>query len=665
MTTETFTFSSLRRVLTKNFEKLASGKLYYVTIDRDEIWEQYIGGFDESERQEHNCNACKSFLRQFGGIVAITEENKVVSIWDDLDVSSEYRSAIANVRNYVLSRPITDVFLSEVKKCGVNKNLDRVRNVTWEHFYIELPTKFVSSGSALSTNLGQARDDRNVMKRSLDELTVEATETVLELIGQNSLYRGKEFEPLLSKFVLLQRRYARIPADQKEAFCWATASESGAALCRIRNTAIGTLLIDLSEGLDLESAVSKFERVVAPTNYKRPTSLVTPKMVEQAKEKLAELGLVASLERRYANEADIRACDILFKDRPSPISDVFYDVAKDAIVNPRSFSKVEEISIEDFIANVVPHAKSISVLLENSHMHNFVSLITSKDPEAPSLFKWGNGFSWSYTGAIADSIKERVKQAGGKVDGILRTSLSWGNYDDLDIHVNEPNGNHIFYGNKRSAFTGAMLDVDMNAGCGTTRTPVENIIWTDESRMKEGNYVVSVNNFCKRETQGQGYEVQIECNGEVFDFQAATNPRDRETQIVAQFTYSKTKGITFKGEAKSNVISKEKWGLKTNQFHTVTKLLLSPNRWENPIGNKHFLFMLENCIADETPRPFFNEFLKEELDAHRKVFEILGSKVKIEDTTNQLSGLGFSETKRASLIAKVTGAFTRTLKINF
>ena len=51
------------------------------------------------------------------------------------------------------------------------------------------------------------------------------------------------------------------------------------------------------------------------------------------------------------------------------------------------------------------------------------------------------------------------------------------------------------------------------------------------------------------------------------------------------------------------------------------------------------------------------------MDENRKVLEILGGKVKIEDSNNQLSGLGFSDTKRSDIIVKVTGKFTRTLKV--
>lgn len=662
------TFDSVQKLLTDSLGRMTDKPLFYVEIGRDEIWDNYLMGFTEENRQERNCSACRSFLRQFGGIVTI-EDNKVVSIWEhvfeQIDINDGFKAPIQNLLAYIYSLPVTDVFLSDVKKCGTKQNFDHKLTLVWKHFYLELPQKFVTNKKDLPAKLAQARDDKAVLKRSLDELTLSATETVLELIGQNSLYRGKEFDAILNKFALLQRRYVRLPEGEKDNFAWMASGEAGSVISRIRNTAIGTLLIDLSAGVDLDTAVTRFEKVVAPHSYKRPTSLVTPRMIEEAKTKLTELGLVSSLERRYANEADIPVFNLIYKDKPQVLTDVFNEMAKDAAINPRTLAKSEEISIQDFLANVVPTATSIQVLLENNQLTNFVSLLAPQDPSAPALFKWGNGFSWSYAGNIADSIKERVKEAGGNVDGELRTSLSWSNHDDLDIHVYEPGGAHIFYGNKISYTSRGQLDVDMNAGHGTTRSPVENIIWTDKSRMREGVYRLVVHNYSRREERDPGFAVQVECHGEVFDFEFRNNPKNGEYQDIATFEYTKAGGVKFQGEVKSNFLSKEKWGLNTNRWHKVTQLLLSPNHWDGGVGNKHYLFMLEGCISDEAPRPFFNEFLKPELDAHRKVFEILGSKVKVEPTDNQLSGLGFSETQRASLIVRVTSKFARTLKINF
>lgn len=662
-------FSTLKKQVSDNFNRLAAlGALFYITINRDRIWEEYLDGFDDPiEKQGHNCNCCKSFLRQYAGIVAIVD-NKVVSIWDDITPPAEFEKAIKNLKKYVHSQPITDVFVNEFASCGTDHNFDVKREVTWNHFHILVPQKYLVHKDKADTIRGEKRDNKTVLKRSLDELRIDATESVLDLIAQGSLYRGNEHKGVLEEFLKIQKQYSTIPNGLKDNFCWLKSTEISQSLARIRNTALGTLLINLSDDMDLDLAVTKFEQVMAPTNYKRPVALVTPKMVENAKEKITELGLMPALERRYANEADLSLADILYTDKSSTlVGDVFDDMAKGVLVNPRTLSKVEEISIEDFLTKIVPTAKTIHLLLENGHLPNMVSLITSKEKSDKTLFKWENNFSWSYTGGITDSIKERVKAAGGNVDGILRVSLSWHNYDDLDLHVWEPaGGSYINFTNCRKpaiAPSSGQLDVDMNAGSGTSRSPVENITWTDSRRMLEGKYRVGVHNYAARETKDLGFTVQIECGGEVFDFEFPKNPRNQTMQQIVEFEFSKTKGIKFTGETKSNVISKDKWNLKTNQFHRVNKMMLSPNFWGQESGNKHYLFFLENCVSDESPRPFFNEFLKQEFNEHRKVFEIMGSKIKIDHTDNQLSGVGFSDTQENYFFAKVKGAFERTLKV--
>jgi hypothetical protein len=297
-----------------------------------------------------------------------------------------------------------------------------------------------------------------------------------------------------------------------------------------------------------------------------------------------------------------------------------------------------------------------------------VSLLTAQDATVPLLFKWGNPFSWSYTGGITDAIKERVKDAGGRVEGELRVSLAWHNHDDLDLHAHEPNGNHIYFGNKRVRHASSgMLDVDMNAGHGTTRTPVENIIWTDKYQMPEGVNLIRVHNYSHRETAHTGFMVQIECAGEVWEFAYPKNPKNQAYQDIVRYTYSRTNGLCIDGSTHAAVAQQQHWGLRTCQFHPVRMLLLSPNYWgENSLGNKHYFFILDGCVAEEAPRPFYNEFLKPELEVHRKVFEILGSKIQVEPTAHQLSGLGFSETQRAEVLVRVeTLKAKRVLKVTF
>lgn len=630
----------------------------------------YLAAFPEQYKQENTCNCCKSFIRQFSGLVGI-KDNKVLTMWDFECTDPEYTDAVKVMRDYILSCKIDSVYVNSFAKLGTDKTPDPKRTVVWEHYFVNLPGNMVMREADIGPHQGNARDNKSVLKRSLDEITDDAVNTVLELIGQNSLYRGSEHKANLAAFLKLKEEYKKVPNALRDNFCWVQSVKTHAAVCRIRNTSIGTLLVDLSEGRDLDGAVAAFERVVAPANYKRPTALVTPRMIEQAQQRLTELGMLGSLERRILDSRDLNVNNTLFVHRPSGsgVSDVFADLKKDTVVNPKSLNKVEEINIQDFVDKVLPHAKAIKVLVENIHMPNFVTLVGAKNPADPTMFKWGNNFSWAYTGDVTDSIKERVKAAGGNVTGVLRVSLSWHNHDDLDLHIIEPNGYRIHFGNKRQLSpTGGMLDVDMNMGGGKTRTPVENICWAQAPKT-EGKYSVIVNNYCRRDNQDGGFEVEIEYNGEIETFTSNTNAATGKNFPIGEFNYTKKDGVQFiNSSGKSNIAkynSREKWGVKTGQFVPVRAVTLSPNFWNAAAGNKHYMFLLEGCKSDEKTRPFFNEFLTPELDADRKVFEVLGSKVNVDKAEDELSGIGFSDTARNHVFVEVEGAFKRVVKVNF
>lgn len=380
-----------------------------------------------------------------------------------------------------------------------------------------------------------------------------------------------------------------------------------------------------------------------------------------------ELGLMDSLPRRHAALEDITVNNVIFANRDAKkvmAGNIFEELAADTKVNPKKFDKLTEISIDDFIANVVPTATNIEVLMESRLSNNLVTLTAPVNKDAKNLFKWPNNFAWTYNGGVADSIKEKVRAAGGQTEGFLRCSLAWSNYDDLDLHVVEPNNLEIYYSN-RIGRSGGKLDVDENAGYGKTRKPVENIIWVNERKMLEGKYVVYVNNFHCRESVDTGFTLEIEHNGEVRQFVYDKPVKHKENVMVAEITYSKSKDIQIRELIPSTSNSSVSlWNIDTNKFHKVN--VMSPNYWdEQGIGNKHYFFMLDDCKNPEPVRGFFNEYLNSELTPHRKVFEVLADKMKTPYQEHQLSGLGFSSTMRNSVIVKVDGTFSRTLKVNF
>lgn len=669
-------FITFKTAVAKQFKKMSEGSLYTTDVEKDALWDCYLSSFPEGtnpiyrEKTEHDCNCCKQFIRDVGAVVSIVK-NELVSIWDiDPNGVDEGYIEVANALSaLVKSKNISNIFISEKKTAGTDKTFNDIHlgAVTRSHFFVNIPEKFVKKNNDIGPILSGTKATHDVFLRSLKEISPDSVELVLELIDQNSIYRGNDYSFILKEFKNYQNKFEKV--KNKDIFVWDNIFNEESVL-RIRNTAIGTLLVDLSDGKDLEKAVSAFERMVAPTNYKRPTALVTTAMVEKAKKTIENLGLTSALERRYARLDDININNILFADRDTrniitnKIDELFdgIDTAK-----PKTFKKVEEIGIDDFIDKVLPTSKNIELFLESRHEKNLVSLVTSIDPTSANLFKWDNHFSWSYSGELADSlIKEKVKKAGGNIEGDLCCRLAWFNHDDLDFHMKEPNGSEIYYGNKSSS-NGGKLDVDMNAGGNLSLEPVENIFYRSKSTMKEGVYTLYVHQFSKRETKDIGFEVEVDIEGTVHNYQYAKSMAISENVEIMKLKYSKSNGFEILSSLDGTTTKKEFWNVKSGEFHKVNIMMFSPNYWDGQIGigNKHYFFMLENCKNDTTSRGFYNEFLKPELNEHRKVFEILGSKLKVEKSDDQLSGIGISSTQKEELVLRVTGKSTRMLKVKF
>ena len=667
-------FGAIKYAITDQFQRMIGHELFRTTVDKDAMWSTYLAAFPEGtnpifrERTEHDCSCCRQFIRAVGNVVAVIDGH-LVSVWDVVCDHPTYSAVAQGMSALVRSHPIDNLFLHTEGSAGTDKNFEDIAGGVkiWEHFFVKIPNSRVCRGVDIGPKLSESRALHDVLLRSLTELKVDAVDTVLELIAQNSLYRGEEHKHAVATFKQTKADFDRLMPEERDNFVWLKINELPGSVSKIRNTSIGTLLIDLSEGRDMEAAVKAFETMVAPANYKRPTALVTKAMIAKARETVETLNLASALERRYATLTDITANNILFADRNAKkkmTGDVFDEIA--TTIKPKTFDKVEEIGVDKFVVDVLPSATSLEVLLENRHVGNLVSLIAPADPTSRTLFKWDNRFSWSYNGDFADSIRERVKKAGGNVVGDLCCRLAWSNFDDLDFHMREPNGNEIAFNNKGPSQLGGRLDVDMNAGSGRTREPVENIFYGTETSMREGVYTLFVHQYTRREATGIGFEAEIDFKGDVRRFTYDRALRQGEVVVVAEMRYSRKNGVEIVKSLSATTVSKKVWAIDTETFHRVNVAMLSPNHWEgHGVGNRHYFFMLDGCRNDGTARGFYNEFLNSEFDPHRKVFEIVGSKMRTDETVDQLSGLGFSSTQRNHAIVRVTGAFTRTIRIAF
>ena len=536
-------FLKFKKALQDHFNEMQKGVAYLfeVDVDKDELWNTYLDSFPAGtnnifrERREHDCSCCRQFIKNIGAAVII-KDNQVHTIWELELNDSTYQPVCDALDTFVKAHKVTDIYTTTFPKMGTDFNFEEIngRSHRWDHFFLELPSKFVNKSNSSNEEIkGQFRDTRNVFKRSLDEITMDALDTILELINSNTLYKGEEWKGVLTEFKKYKKEYDKLTSESdKELYVWEKSVTAGIAIGRIRNHSIGTLLVNVSEDMDLDTAVRKYEQITAPCNYKRPKAIFTKKMLEDAKKTITELGYMDSLQRRFATLNDITVNNVLFSNksaarRMNGTGDIFGQMEKEVSVSPKKFSKFEEISAQDFIDKVLPTAKEIEAFVENKHEKNFVSMIAPVNPDAKTMFKWNNGLSWAYSGNITDSdMKQNVKAAGGNVDGILRFSIMWNenqnDNSDLDAHCVEPDGNEIFFGNCRKpaiSRCGGQLDVDITHPMVqmSGKPSVENITWADMTHMKPGVYKLFVHQFSNRGSKG--FKAEVEFNGEIYAFE--------------------------------------------------------------------------------------------------------------------------------------------------
>lgn len=649
------TFETFSQQLRLRFELLSKHELFTVAVSGDDVYAAYLAAFPAGtnpifrERTEHDCSCCRNFIRNLGNVVAIIDGH-VWSIWDIPGAAAPYDTVSSKLMQLVESAPIASLYRTKETKYGAAFNFEAVADgapIKWNHFHGTVAAKHLTASP--EADIGEFNTTAAVFKRGLTELSPTAFETVIDLINGNTLYRGAEFLAGLQGFQALQAEYLALDATGRELFIWQHATNPAT---RFRNTAMGTLVTELSDGMELETAVSRFEKMVAPTNYKRPTALITPRMIEDALATVDTLGLREALERRFAALSDISVNNVIWADNSAKavmkdgLAGLLMEAA--APTGVPDLKKAETISIADFMAQVVPGAQSLQVLVRNAHQGNLMSLTAPVHADSGDLFKWGNNFAWSYNGNLTDSIKERVKEAGGNTEAKLRISLAWFNSDDLDIHVYEPNGNHIYFANKSGK-----QDIDMNAGYHSNSVdPVENVSF---NAPLDGVYRIGVHNYNRRGSANPGFCLELESNGAVQQFSYA-KPLGQQAMFVCgeiEVRGGSLFAVRFSRELVGGSASQRLWGIDTEQFQKVETLMYSPNHWDGEAtGNKHWFFILENCRNDQPARGIYNEYLASPLDKHRKVFEVLGAKTMCAPTSEELSGLGFSSTKGEVLTVK-------------
>ena len=683
-------FKPFADAVAKKWHAMSANEMYVSSISGDDLWDHYLASFPEGTnplfrtRTEHDGSYDKSVIRRVGNVVTI-KNGELTSLWDLSGLEYPYDVVAAEMAKFVKAGFIQGVFRINERKLGHIQTIELLEDggsITWNHFNVEIAKRHFAP--SVGEAVGDINTTASVFERGLKELSPASFEVALDLIDSKSVYRGEEFRKGLEEFAKVQRAYLELDDRGRNIFIW---NNVGFPHARLRNTAVGTFITDLSEGMDVEKAVVTFGKKLDPNNYKRPTSIITAGMVKQAMKTIQELDLEPSLERRHARLSDVSVNDVLWvsNEAAKKMKGNILSLLEAEVTRKPAVGDAEDISIDDFMSKILPQARTVDVLLKNSLQKNLMSITAPVHESVTPLFKWGNDFAWSYKGNIADSeMRAAVQARGGSVSGVFRFTHQWNygkrNASLMDLHVflpthgghkegihdNYGDTNRIGWNNRNHRATRGVQDVDYVEPAPVGYVPVENITFPDLSVMPDGDYTCKIHNWSLRTPTEGGFRAEIEFDGQIFEYEVDRPLKHKEWVTVAVVT-KQNGAFSIKHHLPCGSAEQRVWGLTTETFVPVTTIMLSPNYWGGKEGgNKHWFFLLDGARNDEPARGIYNEFLRSDLATHGKVFEVLGAKTKVEPVDEQLSGVGFSSTKSETVTVRVTGQkLNKTYNIQF
>jgi len=119
------------------------------------------------------------------------------------------------------------------------------------------------------------------------------------------------------------------------------------------------------------------------------------------------------------------------------------------------------------------------------------------------------------------SLAEAPRMTPSATQGFFTAMLKWDGTGDVDLHVREPGGQHVYYGNQRGE--AGELDVDNTVANG----PEHYFASCDSDRLQLGTYTISVKNFAF----AQGRRATVMLSGWTGDGWGVTGNRSAEIRL--------------------------------------------------------------------------------------------------------------------------------------
>jgi len=376
---------------------LVGGTLFETkTTDLADVFLDNIMG---DEYQTHNCTACKSFLRHYGGLVTITENGHTTSVlWDEEAVPAFYRESVFELRRAVERAAVIGPFLSPLVQWGIPKT------DIWTHMAVWAPKPYTHPLLTAGQAMAALRENFQTVERALHDFRAPHIAEAIRLLEAEHLPQSERFIAPLHWLANLHDKRAEASSKARKAnVLWRAIATAPEGYCHPRASMTGTLLEDIAAGISFHEVKRRFTEKMHPLKYQRPQAAPKAGAIANAETVFAKMGLAPALERRWARLDEIQTAWAPFTPRLRPTSGgIFSHLAPKGSGRTARPSGEPAVTMtwEKFARVVLPAAEAIEAFVHGgSALMPFVSLTAPVNEDAPPILKWDrdderNPFAW-------------------------------------------------------------------------------------------------------------------------------------------------------------------------------------------------------------------------------------------------------------------------------
>ena len=360
-----------------------TGGALFTTDLKDKLWDIYLYSKPVDQRQYHNCNACRKFIERYGHLAIIDAGQIFPAFWDSTDVLEdiEVKSVLA-IEQAFKDCKITGVFYTEDRLWG-----EAVTGI-WRHFALDFPDKYVYKGlvkNASQASAEKKQDYINIRKaiREFPQSLVNQVRTAFEVID---VFRN---EKIMGPLIWLADLHEQIAKNRslRANIIWKAVALAPPGFCHPRSSVLGSLLDDLSSGLNFDSAIKKFEAKMSPTQYQRPQAAPSEGAIDRAEFLVNQLHIRDSFRRRYARFDEIPTFFWLPKEIPYDPGEGLFASIRKSQQNTLAVTKGESVRLTEFKEDILPKALKLEFHVPSA-LSSFAALTTAACPDAPPILQW-------------------------------------------------------------------------------------------------------------------------------------------------------------------------------------------------------------------------------------------------------------------------------------